>query len=282
MRVSKEKNEQNISHNKIIKVKLLKTFKSKKEKIIIDSTKSNVNTFRNRNFLHQRNNKWNIINDMLIHQKSPENPIKKIDIFRSSQVSNRYIPARKILFPSPPIERIDKSIIKDISRNIVNISTFENSKNINKRINNSNRVNISNIRNLNHKNKINTSDKEVIVSIRLKLNPVNNKKRLNINQGGLYSTNGYFNSFSQTEKNGFQYALNNYDRFAYNYLSMRKTIGAFDAQNIKQLNRAMGHNPNNKTKNRNQIINILDEDEEYKPNYSKYFLPSPGYGLLVQ
>ena len=278
MKVSKEKNEQNIPHNKIIKVKLLKTFKSKKEKIIIDSTKSNVNTFRNRNFLHQRNNKWNIINDMLINQKNPENPIKKIDIFRSSQISSRYAPERKILFRSPPIERVDKSIIKDISRNIANISTFDNSK----PIHNNKRVNISNIRNLNHKNKINTSDKEVIVSIRLKLNPINNKKRLNINQGGLYSTGGYFNSFSQTEKNGFKYALNNYDRFAYNYLSMRKTIGAFDAQNIKQLNRAMGHNPNNKAKNRNQIINILDEDEEYQPNYSKYFLPSPGYGLLVQ
>lgn len=281
MKVSKEKNgEQSISHNKLIKVKLIKAFKPKKEKIIIDS---NVNTFRNRNLLHQRNNKWNIINDLLLNQKSPDIPIKKIEIFRSSQVSSRYASDKKFFFHSPPNERIDKSIIHNISRNIVNISTLDNTKNNNKLKNNNNsRVNISNIKNINHKNKINTSDKEVIVSIRLKLNPINNKKRLNINQGGLYSTNGYFISFSQTEKNGFQYALNNYDRFAYNYLSMRKTIGAFDAQNIKQLNRAMGHNPNNKTKNKNQIINILDEDEEYQPNYSKYFLPSPGYGLLVQ
>ena len=84
------------------------------------------------------------------------------------------------------------------------------------------------------------------------------------------------------EKNGFKFALKNYDMFSNNFLNMRKTIGVFDAQNIKQLNKGLGYNPNNKsTKNRHQIIDIPDEDEN-EVIYPKYFLPSPGFGLLVQ
>lgn len=215
------------------------------------------------------NNNWKEINDIL--KNKPKNIfLEKTEFFKKPKQKT------KIDFNSKSVHyKSVKLLAKNIKNSGSSLTKSYPILPIQKII-------LNKVKNLSHNNTIEKSEKEIIVNIRLKLNPINCKKKLNINQGNLYNSNGYFHSFSQTEKNGFKFALKNYDMFSNNFLNMRKTIGVFDAQNIKQLNRELGYNPNNRsTKNRHQIIALPDENEN-EVIYPKYFLPSPGFGLLVQ
>lgn len=232
----------------------------------IESKSHNLN---NSKLYQNNNNNWKEINDIL-KNKSKNIFLEKTEFFKKPKQNTK-------------IDLNNKSIhyksVKILAKNSKNLSSSLTKPSSILPIQ---KIIISKVKNLSSNNKIEKSEKEICVNIRLKLNPVNCKKKLNINQGNVYNTNGYFHSFSQTEKNGFKFALKNYDMFSNNFLNMRKTIGVFDAQNIKQLNKGLGYNPNNKsTKNRHQIIDIPDEDEN-EVIYPKYFLPSPGFGLLVQ
>ena len=79
----------------------------------------------------------------------------------------------------------------------------------------------------------------------------------------------------QTEKTGFKYCLNNFDRMSNNYLTARKTLELFNQEEKKNINHKLGNNPNSK----NSKLNYIEPNNEQSKTYSKYFLPSSGYWL---
>ena len=79
----------------------------------------------------------------------------------------------------------------------------------------------------------------------------------------------------QTEKTGFKYCLNNFDRMSNNYLSIRKTLDIFNTEEKKNINSNFGFNPNYN----NRKIKFIELNNEKSKSYSKYYLPSSGYWL---
>lgn len=132
------------------------------------------------------------------------------------------------------------------------------------------------IKNIDNQGKIIQNEKEVIVNIRLQLNPIT--KNISRTKDRMSNTDyNAFSSLTQAERNGFKYALGNYDRFCDNYLTMRKTLNLFDSENIKKIN--MSKNPYYRNaKNKKNHIEIINENHTA---YPKYFFPSAGYGLLI-
>ena len=118
------------------------------------------------------------------------------------------------------------------------------------------KVIIDKIKNRNKKN-IECIEKETIISIKIK----NNKNIID--------------RMYQTEKTGFKYCLNNFDRMSNNYLSIRKTLDIFNTEEKKNINSNFGFNPNYN----NRKIKFIELNNEKSKSYSKYFLPSSGYWL---
>ena len=129
------------------------------------------------------------------------------------------------------------------------------------------KVLISKVKNMKKNKKIECIDNEKIINIKLKQNAMNLRNNLNsINiKDRMY----------QTEKTGFKYCLNNFDRMSNNYLSVRKTLELFNQEEKKNINHKLGNNPNSK----NSKLNYIEPNNEQSKTYSKYFLPSSGYWL---
>ena len=89
------------------------------------------------------------------------------------------------------------------------------------------KVIIDKIKNINKK-KIECIEKETIISIKIKLNPLNIRKNLQSNNKNI------IDRMYQTEKTGFKYCLNNFDRMSNNYLSIRKTLDIFNTEEKKK------------------------------------------------
>ena len=130
------------------------------------------------------------------------------------------------------------------------------------------KVIIDKIKNINKK-KIECIEKETIISIKIKLNPLNIRKNLQSNNKNI------IDRMYQTEKTGFKYCLNNFDRMSNNYLSIRKTLDIFNTEEKKNINSNFGFNPNYN----NRKIKFIELNNEKSKSYSKYFLPSSGYWL---
>lgn len=146
-----------------------------------------------------------------------------------------------------------------------------------------NKVIVSNIKNITNSKKIFPNPNEITVTLRLQENNVSKKPYLNINTNYFDS----YNRINKTVKNGFKFMLSNYNRFSDNYLEMRKTINAFNHENMKEIMRSNGinelctKNKQNKT-TLGQFCSSIKEEEFCNQKYSKYFLPLSGTGLLIQ
>lgn len=147
------------------------------------------------------------------------------------------------------------------------------------------RVFLNKVKNMvpNNIKKVKPNKDETILSIRLKLNPVQLRKSVN-EYNNLYNTNSYFVGGNMIS--GIKFTMNNYDRFGKDFLSMRKTINAFSALEQQQRNQREGKNPlikgkNKKIKIKDEAIEEEEDEENFKnQKYSKYFLPCSGSGLL--
>ena len=123
---------------------------------------------------------------------------------------------------------------------------------------------INKVKNMKKNKKIECLDNEKIINIKLKQNPRNNLNSINITD-----------KMYQTEKTGFKYCLNNFDRMSNNYLTARKTLELFNQEEKKKINHKLGNNPNSK----NSKLNYIEPNNEQSKTYSKYYLPSSGYWL---
>ena len=231
--------------------------KIKNEKLIIDSNKNHKidisSSFKDKKFVflsHEFNLKNNTIKTNFGKNKEKDK--------LNEEKSNSRIRQLKALRNENNIEPVkiieNKPIIK-----IANKKKYINIK-------------MNKIKNLNTKTKkINCLNDEKIINIKIKLNPLNIRKNFNIN----VSTSNIINNMNKTEKIGFKYCLNNFDRMGNNFLSMRKTLDIFNSQETKKINHDFGYNPNFKNSN-NQFI---ENYENQNIRFSKYFLPSSGFWL---
>jgi len=235
--------------------------KIKNEKLIIDSNKNHkidiTTSFKDKKFVflsnefNLKNNRTNNIfgnkeKDKLNEGKS----ISKIRQLKALRNENNIEPVKILENKS----KIKKEIKKENEK-----------KNI--------KVKMNKIKNLNTKTKkLNCLNDEKIINIKIKLNPLNIRKNFNIN----VSNSNIINSMNKTEKIGFKYCLNNFDRMGNNFLSMRKTLDIFNSQETKKINHNYGYNPNFKSSNNHQYI---ENNQNENTRYSKYFLPSSGFWL---
>ena len=236
--------------------------KIKKEKYFLDSNKkeSITSSFNDK--------KFNILsNEFNLKYKS----IKKIyeknkEIEKNDPKTFTRINQLKALRNENNLEPI-KFLVNNKSKNKIKIKAK-----IKKEKKKYKKVKLDNIQNYNSKNqKINCLNDEKIINIKIKLNPLNIRNNFNIN----FSNINVLNSMNQTEKLGFKYCLNNFDRMGNNFLSMRKTLDIFNNNETKKINHNNGYNPN-KT---NSSYRFIENNENVNTRYSKYFLPSSGFWL---
>ncbi len=235
--------------------------KIKNEKLIIDSNKNHKidinSSFKDNKFVflsHEFNLKNNTIKNIFGKNKEKDKLNEE-----KSNCRIRQLKALRKENNIEPVKIIDnKPIIKK------EIKKENKKKNI--------KVKMNKIKNLNTKTKkINCLNDEKIINIKIKLNPLNIRKNFNI----IISNSNIINSMNKTEKIGFKYCLNNFDRMGNNFLSMRKTLDIFNSQETKKINHNYGYNPNFKNTNNQYIENYENENIRY----SKYFLPSSGFWL---
>ena len=91
--------------------------------------------------------------------------------------------------------------------------------------------------------------------------------------------------FMNTKKESVKFCMSNYNNYEGNLMNLKNTFHHFEKErNKKDLlvnkNQTMLKNPLNDKKYKEENQEELDELENDPKRYSKYYLPSSGFGLL--
>jgi hypothetical protein len=149
------------------------------------------------------------------------------------------------------------------------------------------KVNINNVKNIIKHNFIvnNNGYGEKIVNIRLKMNPrqtKNNFEIYNIENSSIYNNINITN-----KKENVKFCMSNYDNYKNDLMTLKRTFHHFDnninkRETLFNKNKTMFRNPINDKKYNEENEEDEDESENDTKNYSKYYLPSSGFGLLTR
>ncbi len=219
----------------------------KKEKNFIPNSFKDKKEYLNKKNINDNNNNEDIVKSIIERNKA----FIKEKLNEKSKINK--------------LKTLEKEKIIESTKESKNKNKLENKEKKPKPI--IKKVLISKVKNMKKNKKIECIDNEKIINIKLKQNAMNLRNNLNsINiKDRMY----------QTEKTGFKYCLNNFDRMSNNYLSVRKTLELFNQEEKKNINHKLGNNPNSK----NSKLNYIEPNNEQSKTYSKYFLPSSGYWL---
>ena len=147
------------------------------------------------------------------------------------------------------------------------------------------KISLDKIKNIIKQNYIidNNGNKEKVVNIRLKLNPIQTRNYFNSNNNIVNNSNNTI--FMKTKKESVKFCISNYNNFKSDLMSLKQTFHNIERERTKKeslvnKNQTMFKNPLNDKKYKEEN----EEDEEDMENdpkrYSKYYLPSSGFGLL--
>ena len=149
------------------------------------------------------------------------------------------------------------------------------------------KVSIKNVKNIIKHNFIvnNNGYGEKIVNIRLKMNPrqtKNNFEIYNISNSSIYNNINITN-----KKENVKFCMSNYDNYKNDLMTLKRTFHHFEnninkRETLFNKNKTMFRNPINDKKYNEENEEYEDESENDTKNYSKYFLPSSGFGLLTR
>lgn len=183
----------------------------------------------------------------------------------------------------------DKELIYKNNNNSVKVEENSNDS-IEKKIKNipkrrKSKIVTNKVRNIIRENLIidNNGNNEKIVNIRLKLNPRDSKNFFDICNNTNNNT-----IFMKTKKDSVNFCMSNYNNYKFDLMSLKKTFHHFENKRNKNemlfnKNKTMFRNPLNDRKyleeNEEDEYEIENEQDDTK-NYSKYYLPSSGFGLL--
>ena len=219
----------------------------KKEKNFIPNSFKDKKEYLNKKNINDNNNNEDIVKSIIERNKA----FIKEKLNEKSKINK--------------LKTLEKEKIIESTKESKNKNKLENKEKKPKPI--IKKVLISKVKNMKKNKKIECIDNEKIINIKLKQNAMNLRNNLNsINiKDRMY----------QTEKTGFKYCLNNFDRMSNNYLSVRKTLELFNQEEKKNINHKLGNNPNSN----NSKLKYIEPNNEQSKTYSKYFLPSSGYWL---
>ena len=154
------------------------------------------------------------------------------------------------------------------------------------------KVSLDKVKNIIKQNYIvdNNGNKEKVVNIRLKLNPKQTRNYFNSNNNIISSNiNNNLNNntiFIKTKKENIKFCISNYNNFKSDLMGLKNTFHHIEKERTKKeslvnKNQTMFKNPLNDKKYREENEEDDGDEIENDPKrYSKYFLPSSGYGLL--
>lgn len=263
-----EKNKTNC----LIKIKQImnKNNKSKdnikdKENVINDKGKGKIKD-RDKNINHFQ---------LIIEHQNPIQSQRKLVPIKVIKPEINHFQFQKNLNHICKVKKPKKKIVIEVRNNKFQISNTDQSQ----------KVKLSNVMNMLTKKKIKKSSKEVFVDIRIQFDIKNHNHD---DTGSLYGTtdNNWNKSFYPTNNlklikekmsqmgNGAKFALDNYDRFSDDLLSMRKTIGCFNRFQFQNLSSSMRNSSHHFF---NPYLEPINSEK-----YPVFFLPTQGKGLLLE
>ena len=218
--------------------------------------------------------------------KKQQASINNINMFSTKDLITR-VNNTKIKLKEISNNKINKSINKnknDKENNIIIVDIKKKSKVPKIRIP---KVSLDRVKNIIKKNLIvdNNGNKEKVVNIRLKLNPQQTRNYFNMNNKINNNT-----IFMNTKKESVKFCISNYNNFKSDLMGLKKTFHHLEKERTKKdslvnKNQIMNKNPLNEEKFKKENLEDDDFDDEMENDpkrYSKYFLPSSGFGLLTR
>ena len=251
-----------------------------------DNSNNNINfkndeKYDNNISFKKKNDKLpSLINDIKANFKPEKNEINDQLLLPVKDIINTRTNHTKIKLKTinPDTHLIIKSINKsrDEKNNVHNIKI--KAKDLPKEIPRKPKVSLDQIKNIIKNDLIinNNGSYEKIVNIRLKSD--NTRKYFN---ASAYQENSYSQMKSQKESANF--CLSNYNSFKNNLMILKQTFHNFENERTRKekffnKNQTMFGNPMNEKKFKEE--NEDESDEDNQKRFSKYFLPSSGFGLL--
>ena len=297
LNAEKEENKYNIDNNidnNIFKtndstptiLKIQKLIEALQTKHTTDNSNNNINFKNDEKYYNNISNKKkndklpSLINDIKANFKPEKNEINDQLLLPVKDIINTRTNHTKIRLKTinPDTHLIIKSLNKsrDLKNNVHNIKI--KAKDLPKEIPRKPKVSLDQIKNIIKNDLIinNNGSYEKIVNIRLKSD--NTRKYFN---ASAYQENSYSQMKSQKESANF--CLSNYNSFKNNLMILKQTFHNFENERTRKekffnKNQTMFGNPLNEKKFKEE--NEDESDEDSQKRFSKYFLPSSGFGLL--
>ena len=297
LNAEKEENKYNIDNNidnNIFKtndstptiLKIQKLIEALQTKHTTDNSNNNINFKNDEKYYNNISNKKkndklpSLINDIKANFKPEKNEINDQLLLPVKDIFNTRTNHTKIKLKTinPDTHLIIKSINKsrDEKNNVHNIKI--KAKDLPKEIPRKPKVSLDQIKNIIKNDLIinNNGSYEKIVNIRLKSD--NARKYFN---ASAYQENSYAQMKSQKESANF--CLSNYNSFKNNLMILKQTFHNFENERTRKekffnKNQTMFGNPLNEKKLKEEEED--ESNEENQKRFSKYFLPSSGFGLL--
>ena len=298
----KEENKNSIDENKnennkdsiptIVKIQRLI------ESLQKNNSKSNLTKENKENKEIKENKESNKLPN-LINAPKPINEDYKLPItkYQKTGINNINIFSTKDL-----IARVNNTKIKlkHINNKLINNISINNKSNSKKEVkpnNNSEKkiiispkerkpkISIDKVKNIIKQNSIidNNGNNEKVVNIRLKLNSRQTRNYFYINNNMNNQNNTIL---MKTKKDSANFCISNYNNFKTDLMSLKNTFHFIEKERTKKdvlvnKNQTMFRNPLNDKKYKEENEEDDDDEMENDPKrYSKYYLPSSGFGLL--
>ena len=270
----------------IIKIQKLIEALQSKHSTSTDNNSNNIKIKNEEKFdfntIHQKNDKLpSLINDLKANFKPQKNDINEQFLFPMKDINKTKVNHAKIKLKN--INHDSHLLIKPINKskeeNIIPTHNIKiQAKDLPKEKPRKPKVSIDQIKNIIKKDLIinNNGSYEKIVNIRLKSD--NARKYFN---ASVYQNNSLAQMKNQKESANF--CLSNYNNFKNNLMILKQTFHNFENERTRKekffnKNQTMFGNPLNEKKLKEEEED--ESDEENQKRFSKYFLPSSGFGLL--
>ena len=219
--------------------------------------------------------------------KKQKTPINNINMFCTKDLISR-VNNTKIKLKEISNNKINKNINKnkkDKENNVIIVDIKKKNKVPKIRLP---KISLDKVKNIIKKNLIvdNNGNREKVVNIRLKLNPQQTRNYFNMNNKINNNT-----IFMDTKKESVKFCISNYNNFKSDLMGLKNTFHHLEKERTKKdsfvnKNQTMHKNPilnDKKFKKENIEDDDCDDEMENDPKrYSKYYLPSSGFGLLTR
>ena len=249
---------------------------NKKNKISFDNNNTKIIKNSENNSINKKSDKLpSLIKDMKFNFKYQKNEINEQNIFPVKDMVNR-VNHIKIKLKNLNHESLLSNKSKEENTRNIKIKAKDLPPNPRKP-----KVSMNQIKNMIQENSMinNNGCYEKIVNIRLKSDNKGSKKIFNLS---VYQNKSL--AQMKNKKESVNFCLSNYNNYRNNLMVLKQTFHNFENERTRKekffnKNQTMFKNPLNEKKYKEENEEYESEEEDSK-RFSKYFLPSSGFGLL--